>query len=79
MSGHYIRPVLLYLRLVGKIVTQRIECHHLNLRTHIQRLTRKRFACLDQSSGMKKSSAFVLKQSTSTEPRHGLFFCITLR
>ncbi len=45
--GSCIRQVPSHLHLVGKIFTQCIERHHLNLRTHIKHLTRKRFASLD--------------------------------
>ena len=39
--GSYERKILPEIHLTGKLFTQRIERHNLNLRTHIKRLTRK--------------------------------------
>lgn len=46
--GSYTRQVPPHLHLVGKIFTQRIERHNLNLRTHIKRLAR-RTICFSRS------------------------------
>lgn len=39
--GSYGRQIPVHLHRIGKIFTQRIERHNLNLRTHIKRLARK--------------------------------------
>lgn len=68
--GSDIRQVPSHLHRVEKIFTQRIERHHLNLRTRIQRLTRKRLACLDPSNCIKRSSLPISRKCTSTDWRH---------
>lgn len=57
---------------VGKIFTQRIEWHNLNLRIHIKRLVRKTI-CYSRSVELhEKPSGRILKNTITTLWRHDL-------